>query len=733
MRRGTETNSQLVGRVRAFTGDDRLIKTLLLSALAPTVPALHNLTASRLAALNHGSVTSPIPGGEVGQVARKVEGWAAQFNEIKYVKGDDPGVGLELEGIDVDSIIENARQAGADNMGTRKNLIRTLLYKEFGVVETNQYGGDRFDFTWRGSKRSLEVIFGNVRDKVELDDEVFKPADPTSWRLIVDYPFDEGEFTPAYDRNRVQRMISEGFEARTLCWVPASLAAERIQDLRRLVTIDYALHGQRFDSLARDLNPGDRERARQTLSGQRDVLAGKLIGTLRAAYGLTTKHESEVVPDFDDHLLSLSEGLRPRLLSGASLHDALASLAEQMLKCQFPGHPDFDPDRAGAASVVKPAEARIVLDYIRKAVETSDGRVEVEKAHRITVRRIANPLLLGEMHEAAFVAGSHWRQHFHQRIAQDKVNGDVLVTDLLRWIDEPQQRGLDRLVANLVLACFAEQTDRSWIQYGGPVTPELTQIRDDMKLREEKLPDEDVWVKARQRAMDIFGHNPPVARRARLAALFARTLSDDARKYRDAAHDLVARLETYAEPLGLDVRAGDGRLHTARRAADLLDGLGSHHGKLDIIDQLATADLGGPTQRTGKSIKSATAVADALRGARWDTFSLIKGLREPYQSKAVQIFADLRKAAVADELTLPLGPALSRAGTAAADLLREATQDPTPPPPPPPPPPGDVVVHSVPVSVMEEKLQELQSYAQELVAKNPHATVEITLKVIHKS
>ena len=44
--------------------DARLLKTLLLAALVPEVEALRALTAERLAALNHGSVVSPIPGRE---------------------------------------------------------------------------------------------------------------------------------------------------------------------------------------------------------------------------------------------------------------------------------------------------------------------------------------------------------------------------------------------------------------------------------------------------------------------------------------------------------------------------------------------------------------------------------------------------------------------------------------------------------------------------------------------
>ncbi|MGW0058603.1 hypothetical protein ACWDTT_01570 [Streptosporangium sandarakinum] len=737
VRRGDMSDPRLAGRVRAFTGDDRLIKTLLLSALAPTVPALRNLTAGRLAALNHGSIVSPIPGGEVGVVARKVEDWASRFNEIKFTRGDDPSVGLELVGVDVDSILENARNAGADTAGSRKNLIRRLLYRELGVTETGHYDGDRFDFVWRGSRRSVEVVFGNVRDHHDLRDEAFRPAGPASWRVIVDYPFDEGDYTPADDRNRVQTMFSGGFRARTLCWVPASLSAERTQDLRKLVTIEYALHGQRFEEVAKDLSPTDRHRARQTLTGQRDVLRSRLADTLRQTYGLTLKQQGDVVTGFDDHLLSLTEELHPRLPSGAALDDAMEGLAAQMMASQFPAHPDFDPDRVGAAAVVRPAEAKLVLDHVRRAVEDPDGRVEVDKPHRATMRRIANPLLLGEMHEAAFVVGSHWRHHFHRCANQDGVTGDLKVSALLGWIDRPEARGLDRLVANLVIACFAEQTDRAWVHHGGPISPELTQIREDMALREDRPPGEEVWEAARERAAKVFGLNPPAARRARLAGIFARELSEAARRYRDAAHALVAELEAHHELLGLDLNAEEGRLATARRAADLLDGLGSQRDKLEVIEQLAAADVGRAPERVGTSIKSAPSVVAALRAARWDNFSLVGGLREPYGSRGRTLVETLRQVALADELTLPqsLASALAEMGSTAAGLIREALK-------PGPGPDGgsggdsgggsggsgeqpSQVVYTGPASLLEEKLSQLIADARAL----PTAGSELELRL----
>lgn len=123
---------------------------------------------------------------------------------------------------------------------------------------------------------------------------------------------------------------------------------------------------------------------------------------------------------------------------GARLADALRNLADQLLSRQFPAHPDFDPDRRGEP--VKLAELRTVLDYVRRSVDDPDGRVEVDRRDRQLMRRIANSLRLGEMHEAAFVLGRYWAEHLDRRAAQERVTGDLRAEDLLRWLDEPTTR-----------------------------------------------------------------------------------------------------------------------------------------------------------------------------------------------------------------------------------------------------------------------------------------------------
>src|SRR5207249_12159680 len=75
-------------QARAFRANTRLLQTLLLAALTPEVRSLKALTPSRLAALNHGSIRTPIPGQEAQEVLSRIRRWAAQVGEIKI--SDDP-------------------------------------------------------------------------------------------------------------------------------------------------------------------------------------------------------------------------------------------------------------------------------------------------------------------------------------------------------------------------------------------------------------------------------------------------------------------------------------------------------------------------------------------------------------------------------------------------------------------------------------------------------------------
>jgi len=70
---------------------------------------------------------------------------------------------------------------------------RSLFYAQLGLAPAE--GGLlplRYETLWRGTSRTCELLFGNVR---ELPLESLNAPDDM-WRVVVDFPFDREGHTP---------------------------------------------------------------------------------------------------------------------------------------------------------------------------------------------------------------------------------------------------------------------------------------------------------------------------------------------------------------------------------------------------------------------------------------------------------------------------------------------------------------------------------------------------------
>ena len=134
----------------AFRNDDRLVKTLLLAALVPGVESLRALNAERLAALNHGTIKTPIPGREGQEVLRRCRSWAASVGEIRIGEEANPTISIQLSGVDTETIIEQARRE--DNQGNRIRRVRQMLSEQLGIAGEHEIE-QSYDFLWRQTRR----------------------------------------------------------------------------------------------------------------------------------------------------------------------------------------------------------------------------------------------------------------------------------------------------------------------------------------------------------------------------------------------------------------------------------------------------------------------------------------------------------------------------------------------------------------------------------------------------
>jgi hypothetical protein len=657
----------------AFRNDDRIVKTLLLSALVPEVESLRALNAERLAALNHGTIKTPIPGREGQEVLRRCRGWAASVGEIRVSEETNPTISIQLSGVDTESIIKQAERE--DNQGNRIRRVRQMLFAQLGVEgegEFQQY----HEFTWRNTKRTCEILFKNIR---ELPDASLENGED-SWKLIIDFPFDEPGHGPKDDLSKLQSFKQSHRDgAKTMCWVPAFFSADAQKDLGLLVVLEHILTspdestmGERFLQSSRHLSPQDRQSAWTILQNQRSVLRQRVQNHLDAAYGLEsiapgsldTTHDLEL----GERFVSLWPGFDPQPPVAANLGQALGHLLAQGLAYEFPAAPHFEAD-------IKLSHLKKVCEQVLEAAQTPDGRAAVEKPLRPLLRQIANPLLVGDMGVDAthFVLGHHWRTHFTKKAAE--TSSSFTVGQLRKWIDDPKPMGLPKEAQNLVIMAFAAQSNRSFYLHGAPYDATLQNVPDACELRQQKLPDQGRWDLAVERAGSIFGVAASRLLNANNVGTLSTNVKSKAAEKRHGCQAYSARLRERMGKLGLAVDGAD-RLKTATATVAVVERMHTVSAE-ELVDQLATAVVATSEAAMGECVGKGAELEGNLDTANWEIFEAVAKLSDERKQAAEQILAEVRQALTSDEHVVQLAPALKGAQAKAVRLLTKSA--PTPP------------------------------------------------------
>lgn len=651
-----------------YLADDRLAKTLLLSAVAPKVPALKGLTAARLASLNHGSIVSPLRGGEAGVVLSKVRDWARHVPEI-HVDADprNPVIRVQLSDVDYESIVERAK--GEDNAGRQRELLRALITESLGIDlgAPDISGAHRHSVVWRGSKREIEIVFGNVRDAGDITEDRLQ-AGAGAWRFVIDHPFDESGHSSVEDIQRIDSLRSRNFTSRTVLWLPRFLSGDRMKDLRRLVILDWLLggSGDRWASHADHLGEVDRAQARNILEAQHSSLRDSLLRVIQQAYGAASAEPGALLDDggTGQVLWSLDPGFDPAPPVGASLASAFQQLVAKAFDATYPGHPKFEP----ADAEVRLPELKAVVAHLERAAGDPEHRVQLEGDAR-SIRRVANALRVGEATETHFLFGDDrfgdWGATLVRGLSRNGVDedGPVIVAQLRAVIDavEPTQ-GLRPEVADLVILAWGLLRQRAWFNFGAPQSglPVPGTLQPGMELRPQPMPTAEEWNKARKRAATIFG----VADRPYLTPSAVAALSGDVQERAKALYEpsqtLVSGLEgAYSR---LEISDGD-RLEMARRTSVLVGVLRDQSGVV-LIRHLAGLELPGQDEEAAKSLSSASLVAQKLRDFQWDRLGPLKlgsGGVDDRSARARRILDDLRGSLRANEQSDRATAALEKA------------------------------------------------------------------------
>ncbi|GAB2480474.1 hypothetical protein GCM10027030_13110 [Luteococcus sediminum] len=653
---------------KPYQADDRLAKTLLLSAVAPKVPALKNLDAGRLASLNHGSIASPLPGAEAPMVLSKVRQWAQRIPEVR-VEGERAGATIHVQLTDVayETVVDKAK--GHDSLENQQRTVSNLICAELGLdpSATDITGALPSTVMWRGTQRPVEIIFGNVRRSDWLPDSYFEPAQTGAWRLVVDYPLDEGNFSSTEDLARVERLKEQGLQAYTLVWLPSFLSESKRIELRRLGVLDWLLENdKRWRDHSDHLSEADRASARAILAAQRDSLRAGLRETLKQVYGITEAQPGVIDPaERTPRLISSFDPVyAPDGVSGTGFQTAKDSLLRGAYDATYPDHPKFVPED----EPVKTSELNLVAQHLVRAIDNPDRRVELVGDKR-AVRRVANVLKTGHAAETHFLFGDEhfgdWGTIIEKGVALAGADRKPVSVGALRQILDRVEpaRGLTDPMKDLVIIAWGLLRQRAWFKDGAPLTdqqPRPGSLTPGMELRPLELPEKADWDLAVRRAGAIFGiHAQPYLTPPVMAKL-AKDVKQKATQLRPAASSLVTELGTAGHRLGVEPGK---RLAIAANAHELVTTLAPLDG-LTLVRTLASFDLKGTEQATGTSLATAEATAAKIRDLNWDR---LMGILDNGQTRPTEIRTKLLAAFGNDEFATALAPALRRAENDAID------------------------------------------------------------------
>jgi hypothetical protein len=183
---------------------------------------------------------------------------------------------------------------------------------------------------------------------------------------------------------------------------------------------------------------------------------------------------------------------------------------------------------------------------------------------------------------------------------------------------------------------------------------------DELELRLQPLPKDEVWEESRRRAREVFDirdFDTALLTAANVAALAGR-VTTKADAARDACHSLVREVRLALARLNVadDEIAQAPRYRTARAVDALLTGLAG----LDATPALeclagAKVETSGPAMAL--SVARAAGVTRELHEVKWGLFTEIAQFDEP-SSEAERIIRGLREVIAADEYVQPLGTRL---------------------------------------------------------------------------
>lgn len=670
---------------KACRTQTRIAKTVLLQGIAPNAPALKTLTASRIVALNSGTLKSIVPNQEASLASGYLRDWAAISSAIQ-VKGDaNPQVNAALDSVDTRRILDHNRSL--DNVQRRRTRVRDILFERMGVKTDAK--GAHVNVTWCARTWHVGVVYENVRNAT---DPTFRPAEGEALRLIIDFPFDDVGHSPEEDERRLREVRERGPQ-KTLVWLPSFLNEEVQATLGDLVILDGLVHlrDTDFANAMPWVSADDLHRAREGLRTQLQLKQTQVENALSSAYGVTKSWEAllDANRQPERHIHLLAGDAKLGVPAQGDLNRCLEEMLKQALQRLAPRHPAFEE---------QPTKARLekVLDSLVAVVQSEGRKKRFDQTSLRELKGIAavDFMSLVRVMEDEAIYAEGLMGEVQRRLAA-RTGGTLSVGDVRAALDPDDMMWLSKELEDFLVMFFAAASTPPYrfADLGSPIVPVLGKLKLETALVPVLLPSVQEW----ERALSNAGHFGVALGGRNLSATQMETLAKKVREHVAALEnagldELNQSLARWAGLLGIN-----GEYQRAEVARVLLDLVRGVPGKSDyeLALHLAAAPFTPERNPALRHLANPAKVAqlrDALRkSATVDLVTKGRQFEAQGHPEATTTLDALRRAFRAHEDVTALAAALDHATSALIRLLTATTSAPRPTPPIPrrPLPPTD--------------------------------------------
>jgi len=327
------------------------------------------ITVRNLMRLNVADIRARNERAGAARLTKLLKDVSADATEVT-VSGDggDARVAVDIEGLDVSSIIQQAE--ARVHHPDRFKLCRELVDDELGL-KLGHSTEARLRITWRGTRRRGKIRFCNVRTLQYAGGRNEFDAGTDDFLVLVDYPFDEDRTKDREDdRDRLRTVRGRGRQW-SAAWLPSHFNEAEYKALTTAAAIELIRDNPR--EYLKGLGLGKQQAALTKLERIQITMKERLEGAVRTRY-------------FDEGLLEPLQDGAVLDLSRADKRNTVGAIAERLLEVRYPQHPRFP-------KLLNSRDIDTVLGWVIEAAKTGKP-VELRGSELDLAKNIAEPLEL---------------------------------------------------------------------------------------------------------------------------------------------------------------------------------------------------------------------------------------------------------------------------------------------------------------------------------------------------